>query len=71
MDNILSQIPKPQSANTDQVAEANHRIANSLALLVSMVRMQASSLKKKQEVLSNAEVRLLMEGVAARISTIS
>ena len=56
---------------TDMVAEANHRIANSLTLLVGMVRMQAASVKKKQETLSNAEVRLLLDGIAARINTIS
>ena len=53
------------------VAEANHPIANSLTLLVSMVRMQAASVKKSPQPLSNADVRMLLEGVAARISTIS
>jgi len=57
--------------STDLVAEANHRIANSLTLLVSMVRMQAVSLKKQPGPFSNAEVRLLLDGVAARINTIS
>ncbi len=56
---------------TDLVAEANHRIANSLTLLVSMVRMQSVSVKKKQQVLTNADVRLLLDGIAARINTIS
>jgi len=56
---------------TDLVAEANHRIANSLTLLVSMVRMQAVSVKKKQEALSPADVRLMLDGIAARINTIS
>ena len=59
------------SLPTDLVAEANHRIANSLTLLVSMVRMQGMSLKKKQVALSNAEVRQLLDGIAARINTIS
>ena len=53
------------------MAEANHRIANSLTLLVGMVRMQAVSVKKKAEPYSNAEVRHLLDGIAARISTIS
>jgi len=35
----------PTAANL--VAEAHHRVANSLALLISMVRMQAASLKKE------------------------
>ena len=65
------QIPMPQTTSTDIVAEANHRIANSLTLLVSMVRMQAASVRKSPATLSNAEVRLLLEGIAARINTIA
>jgi two-component sensor histidine kinase len=60
----------PAEMSSDIVAEANHRIANSLTLLVSMVRMQAASVKKSPQTLSNAEVRLLLEGIAARINTI-
>jgi two-component sensor histidine kinase len=73
MDAILTQFPQSrhQQHATDLVAEANHRIANSLTLLVSMVRMQALSVKKQAEPFSNAEVRLLLDGVAARINTIS
>ena len=44
---------KPMSAPPDLIAEANHRIANSLTLLVSMVRMQAVSVKKGAAVLTN------------------
>lgn len=56
---------------SDPVAEANHRIANSLALLTGLVRMQASSARKKAAVYSSAEVCHLLDGVAARIGTIS
>jgi two-component sensor histidine kinase len=52
-------------------AEANHRIANNLALLVTMVRMQARSVKDKAKTYSNAEVHFLLDGMAARINTIS
>lgn len=62
----LQSLPGP-----DMVAEANHRIANSLTLLVSMVRMQAVAVKKADESLSSAQVRQLLDGVAARINTIS
>lgn len=61
----------PMPDTTDLVAEANHRIANSLTLLVSMVRMQARAVKKNPEPMSSADVRLLLDGVAARINTIS
>jgi len=72
MDAILAPhgIANQDQAAKDLVAEANHRIANSLTLLVSMVRMQALSTAKRQEPLGTAEVRLMLEGVAARISTI-
>ncbi len=53
----------------DPIAEAHHRIANSLALLFSTVRMQTVTVKKKAEPFSNAEVRHLLDGVAARIGT--
>ena len=73
MDAILAPhgIANQDQAAKDLVAEANHRIANSLTLLVSMVRMQAVSVKKGAETLTNAEVRQLLDGVAARINTIS
>lgn len=58
-------------ANTDLLAEANHRIANSLSLLVGMVRMQATSVKKRTEPYSSAEVRHLLDGVVARVTAIA
>jgi two-component sensor histidine kinase len=71
MDALLARrIPEAPPA-TDLVAEANHRIANSLTLLVSMVRMQAAAVQKKQAALSHDEVRRLLDGIAARINTIS
>lgn len=71
MDALLARQSSEMPPAPDLVAEANHRIANSLTLLVSMVRMQASAVKKKQTVLSHDEVRLLLDGIAARINTIS
>jgi two-component sensor histidine kinase len=58
------------NAPSDLAAEANHRIANSLTLLVSMVRMQAGATMKRGEPLAPADVRHILDGVAARISTI-
>lgn len=71
MNALLARHAPDMPPATDLVAEANHRIANSLTLLVSMVRMQATSVKKKQTTLSHDEVRLLLDGIAARINTIS
>jgi two-component sensor histidine kinase len=70
MDALLVRQSPVLSPATDLVAEANHRIANSLTVLVSMVRMQASSVRKKQTTLTPDEVRLLLDGIAARINTI-
>jgi len=56
--------------DTDLVAEANHRVANSLALLGGLVRMQARAIGKNSQPHSNAEIRLLFDGIAARIATI-
>ena len=72
MDAILAQsLHQSPISDSDLVAEANHRLANSLTLLVSMVRMQAMSVKKKGGAYSSAEVRLMLDGIAARINTIS
>jgi two-component sensor histidine kinase len=72
MDSILAQsLYRSAMPAPDPLAEAHHRIANSLALLVSMVRMQSVSVKKKAATYSSAEVRHLLDGIAARINTIS
>jgi two-component sensor histidine kinase len=55
----------------DPVAEANHRIANSLSVLVSLVRMQSATVKRNAETYGNAEVRHLLDGIAARINAVS
>jgi two-component sensor histidine kinase len=71
MDILPFKSPQPIAPVLDPVAEAHHRIANSLALLVSTVRMQAVTIKKKATPFSNAEVRQLLDGIAARIGTMS
>ncbi|HVU22190.1 MAG TPA: sensor histidine kinase [Rhizomicrobium sp.] len=51
--------------------DTDHRIGNSLAVLGGLVRLQASAIGKTGQVFSAAEVRLLLDGVAARISTVA
>jgi two-component sensor histidine kinase len=64
----LHSVPTPAA---DPAAEANHRIANNLALLAGLVRMQKASIKKQTQPYSSADVCLLLDGLAARIGTIS
>jgi two-component sensor histidine kinase len=52
-------------------AEADHRIGNSLALLGGLVRLQAGAVGKAKKPYSAAETRLLLDGIAARISTVA
>ena len=69
MDAILAPGLPDTAESADLAAEANHRIANSLTLLVGMVRLQSVSVHKKTEGVSSAEVRHLLDGIAARINT--
>jgi two-component sensor histidine kinase len=69
MDAILTPDITSTPGTADMAAEANHRIANSLTLLVGMVRMQSVSVHKKAEGFTSAEVRHLLDGIAARINT--
>jgi two-component sensor histidine kinase len=70
MDTILA-LENAIGPRKEAIAEANHRIANSLTLLVSMVRLQAAAAGKLEHPPSKAEIRLMLEGIAARINTIA
>jgi two-component sensor histidine kinase len=64
--------PNPESLQIqDPAAEAHHRIANSLTLLMSMVRMEAASIARRRNPPSANEVRGLLDGIGARINTIA
>lgn len=64
MDPILALSPP------DAVAEANHRVANSLSLLGGLVRLQARAAGRADKHFSNAEIRMMLDGIAARVATV-
>jgi two-component sensor histidine kinase len=54
----------------DRLSEAQHRIANNLALIAGYTRLQATRLNKAGQPLSAREVCIALEEVAARIETV-
>ncbi|WP_165185520.1 sensor histidine kinase [Caulobacter soli] len=54
----------------DRLSEAQHRIANNLALIAGYTRLQASRLHKAGRPLSAREACIALEEVAARIETV-
>ncbi len=54
----------------DSVAEANHRIANNLMLVASLLRTHARSVSSQPHTFTGEEVRLLLEEVGGRIESI-
>jgi two-component sensor histidine kinase len=54
----------------DRLSEAQHRIANNLALIAGYTRLQATRLYKADRPLSAREACIALEEVAARIETV-
>lgn len=54
-------------SNTDLLAEANHRIANHLSLLASMIQMQATALNKGPDMFSRSQVRMMLQEAASKV----
>ncbi len=54
----------------DRLSEAQHRIANNLALIAGYTRLQATRLQKADRPLSAREACIVLEEVAARIETV-
>ena len=59
------------SSAVDAAAEANHRIANNLSLIASLVRIHGSSICKNPSRMSGGEVRLILEEFGGRIETVA
>ncbi len=58
------------SAARDAAAEANHRIANNLAMVAGLVRIQARGIAAESGAMSRAEVGALLEEIGHRIDTV-
>jgi two-component sensor histidine kinase len=65
----IDPLEDPASDNT-LVSEAHHRIGNSLALIASIVRMQARALLSRPDSVPVADVRLLVEELGQRLEAI-
>jgi two-component sensor histidine kinase len=55
----------------DDLREANHRIANSLALVSALVRLQASELTRKDQALTPQEAGSALMEAASRIESVA
>jgi two-component sensor histidine kinase len=60
----------PQAMATD-VAEANHRIANSLQLIVILIQRQATRVASSGQSMTPAEAAAFLRAVESRISTVA
>ena len=64
-----STLPVPDRAPHD--GEADHRIANNLGLIVGLLRLRARAVSEHAGQMNPAEVRVLLEDVAARVETVA
>lgn len=64
-------IDRNAQSNACQVAEADHRIANHLALLACYVRLKGAELVRRDPPPEVADLSLLLEAIGAQISAVS
>ena len=67
---MSNQPATPAAASDFLAAEMNHRIANSLTLIASLVRMQAEGLRDRPRTMTSREALLLLAEVNTRIETV-
>src|SRR5215208_799191 len=66
----LTELPLAQD-NVVLDREADHRIANNLGLIVSLLRLRARDIGRQSGTMDRAEVSLLLADVAARVDTVA
>lgn len=62
--------PHPVSPPRDAAAEANHRIANSLAMVASLIQIHARDIAAETGAMERAEVCTLLEEIGHRVDTV-
>jgi two-component sensor histidine kinase len=67
----LSGAIDPGPVATSLEGEADHRIANNLGLIVGLLRLRARAIGQQAGEMDRAEVRMLLEDVAARVETVA
>lgn len=55
----------------DLIAEANHRIANNLAMIAGLARLQAGNVRDDEELFTGREVRLMLQEFGGRVDAIA
>ena len=61
----------PSSAEFELLREANHRIANHLSVLLSMIKMQASAVVRGPETLKREDVAAMLNEAAGKVMSVS
>lgn len=67
----LSATTLPEPGGFAHDGEADHRIANNLGLIVGLLRLRARAIGEHAGKMNRAEVRMLLEDVAARVETVA
>jgi two-component sensor histidine kinase len=65
----LPNIPEP--LQLDLIAEANHRIANNLAMIAGLARLQAGALRNAGDSFTGTEVRLMLQEFGGRVDAVA
>jgi two-component sensor histidine kinase len=63
--------PVPEPLQLDLIAEANHRIANNLAMIAGLARLQAAKIRSDDERFAGREVRLMLQELGGRVDAIA
>src|ERR1700743_1910165 len=60
----------PQSITPDLISEANHRIANNLAVLLSTVQMKSANLAKGPDIIRRDHAPEMLHDIASKITSV-